>query len=93
MPSRASIPRVLVLSILLAACSSSPVPEVKSPADTVIGADMLARHHWALDRAEDAKGARVERLFARADAPLQLDFSGDRIVVANDCNRISVAYA
>jgi heat shock protein HslJ len=54
---------------------------------------MLARHHWALDRAEDAKGARVERLFARADAPLQLDFSGDRIMVAHACNRISGAYA
>lgn len=81
--------------------SAPSPPETKAPASVppparstnVADAQTLARHHWVLERAEDAGGARIEALFARPDAPLQLDFTPDRLAVVNACNRISGGYA
>src|SRR5690606_1950131 len=46
----------------------------------------LGGYHWQLDSATAADGARIDALFANAEAPLQLDFADGRVSVANACN-------
>lgn len=79
----------LLLPWVLAACAATPAPE--RSAATPDGA-ALPRYHWALQQAQDKSGVRIDSLFARADAPLQLDFSAGRLSVANGCNRIGSSY-
>lgn len=55
-------------------------------------AAVLPKHHWRLTDANDAKGQRIEALFARADKPLTLDFKGGRLNVRNTCNRMGGTY-
>lgn len=95
---------LLTLSVALAAaCSRAPeTPPVAEPASTpsaattpaatAVDATMLGAYHWKLDQAVDAKGQRIEALFARADKPVQLDFREKRIGVANTCNRMGGGY-
>lgn len=66
-------------------------PPATAPASTV-DANLLGGHHWLLQQAVDAKGQRIEALFARADKPVQLDFNQGRINVSNTCNRIGGGY-
>jgi heat shock protein HslJ len=77
---------LIFLPLLLAACAATPAHDrdVGSP---------LPRYHWALQQAQDKNGARIDNLFARADLPLQLDFSAGRISVTNGCNRIGGSYS
>lgn len=94
---------LLTLSVALAAaCSRAPeapptaepaaTPAATTPATTTVDAAMLGAYHWKLDQAVDAKGQRIEALFARADKPVQLDFRDNRIGVANTCNRMGGGY-
>ena len=53
----------------------------------------LGRFHWRLQDASDAQGKRIDALFVRADAPLQLDFNAGRISVGNTCNRMGGSVA
>jgi heat shock protein HslJ len=68
--------------------------EAPAPAATAaaIDATALASQHWQLEQAVDAKGERIDALFARADKPLQLDFLDGRLVVGNACNRMGGRY-
>ena len=56
-------------------------------------AALLPAHHWKLTEATDAQGQRIGPLFARADAPVQLDFAEGRLAVSNTCNRMSGGFA
>jgi heat shock protein HslJ len=81
---------LLFLPLVLAACTATPAPRPGTP-----GSDdtQLTGYHWVLQQAQDKAGGHIDSLFARADAPLQLDFSAGRLAVANSCNRIGGAYA
>ena len=92
---------LLALPLAIAACTTPPqeppATEAAPPTATMDGrnpdADALAAQHWRLQDAKDANGQRIDALFVRADAPLQLDFSDGRIAVANACNRMGGGFA
>jgi len=91
----------LIISLMLAACAVSPardspaaVPRESKPTNAAMAnARLLDRYHWVLADAIDAKGGRIESLFARSELPLQLDFADGRINVVNACNRIGGTYS
>jgi len=99
---------LLTLAVALAACARSPQdapsqdaapaaapaasPAPATPASPAIDNAVLGGHHWVLDNAVDAKGQRVDALFARADKPVTVDFAGGRIAVSNTCNRMMGSY-
>jgi heat shock protein HslJ len=80
----------LLLLPILAACSA-PAPKPAAVAAPVDSATLSA-YHWLLHDANDAKGARIDALFARPKLPLQLDFHGGRLGVSNTCNRLGGGY-
>ncbi len=95
----------LLLPIALAACTATvstqapvtpPAPEPPAsptaPAPSALAVE-LPRHHWRLQDATTSGGGRIDALFARADAPLQLDFDKGRLAISNTCNRMSGSYA
>lgn len=95
---------LLALPLALAACAKAPTPPeatapsaapapvaASAPAASIDPA-ALASQHWQLEQAVDAKGQRIEALFARADKPLQLDFRDGRVSVGNACNRMGGGY-
>jgi heat shock protein HslJ len=99
---------VLALAACTRSPQEPPAPAAAPPADApatpsavpaaasttaALDAATLGRYHWKLDRAVDAKGQRIEALFVRADAPVQLDFRDDRVGVSNACNRIGGRYS
>ncbi|WP_372017355.1 DUF4377 domain-containing protein [Pseudoxanthomonas sp. 10H] len=69
-----------------AADPAAPPPMESPVADA---AALLPAHHWKLTTATDAQGQRIEALFARPDAPVQLDFADGRVSVSNTCNRMA----
>lgn len=78
------------LGLSLAACARPPVPATPDTAVTAASPSAaLTGYHWRLDRAQDARGQRIDALLVRPQTPLQLDFADGRVVVANACNRIS----
>jgi len=79
-----------LLPFLLAACAATPADNRDNSATD---SSQLPRYHWALQQAQDKGGTRIGSLFARADAPLQLDFSAGRLSVTNGCNRIGSSYS
>ncbi|BDU20028.1 META and DUF4377 domain-containing protein [Dyella sp. GSA-30] len=81
---------LLFLPLALAACAATPAHD--RGAMTPDGSQ-LPRYHWALQQAQDKSGTHIDSLFARADAPLQLDFSAGRLSVANGCNRLGGSYS
>lgn len=81
---------LLLLPLLLAACAATPAHDRGTSAPD---GSQLPRYHWALQQAQDKSGTRIDSLFARADAPLQLDFSDSRLSVTNSCNRIGSSYS
>ncbi|MGF6599526.1 heat shock protein HslJ [Paraburkholderia sp. GAS448] len=97
----------LLLLLALAACSQTP--QTTSPAPSTIataaatpaatgtasttGSGLLGQYHWQLIEATDSKGTRIDALFARADKPVQLDFSADRLTVVNSCNNMGGGYS
>jgi heat shock protein HslJ len=99
--------RLLLLPLALAACSQTP--QTTSPAPPIIataaatpaatgtasttGSGLLGQYHWQLIEATDSKGTRIDSLFARADKPVQLDFSADRLTVVNSCNNMGGGYS
>src|SRR5690606_503996 len=66
------------------ASEPAPAPPGHAPVPDV--AATRGGHHWQLDSATAADGARIDALFANAEAPLQLDFADGRVSVANACN-------
>jgi len=52
----------------------------------------LPKNHWRLTDATDAKGQRIEALFARPGQPVTLDFKDGRLNVGNTCNRMGGTY-
>ncbi len=101
-----SLPLLVLLPLALAACgkpaepapdaspaAQTPAAEAAAPAATTADTEaLLGGHHWRLVEASDAAGARIEALFVRPDAPLQLDFAEGRLGVGNACNRHSGGY-
>lgn len=95
---------LLTLPLLLAGCprpaeNTAPpeapkASETTTPATSAAQADaaLLPKYHWRLSTATDAKGQRIEALFARADQPVQLDFKDGRLGVGNTCNRMGGGY-
>jgi heat shock protein HslJ len=98
---------LLALPLALAACAKAPTPPEAATAttppaatapaatpaaSTTIDSAALGSQHWQLEQAVDAKGQRIEALFARADKPLQLDFRDGRVSVSNACNRMGGGY-
>ncbi|RPE80049.1 META and DUF4377 domain-containing protein [Vulcaniibacterium tengchongense] len=87
---------LLVLPLVLGACArpvtgdapSAPPAAVESAAPR----PALEAYRWQLRDARDARGRRLEALFADPARPLRLDFGAGRIAVANACNRIGGAY-
>lgn len=86
---------LLLLPLAIAACTANtPAPSAQGPAATAptaatrLDSSALQANHWQLDTATDAQGKTIDALFARADKPLQLDFSEGRVSVSNSCNHI-----
>ena len=92
----------LLCAALLAGCpktntDATPAPaaaasDPATPAASAGLADQLARYHWYLEGATDAKGQRIDALFVRPEQPLQLDFKDGRIGIGNSCNRIGGSF-
>lgn len=92
----------LAFPLVIAACARPPqdagsappaaTPATASATATPAASDGLASRHWRLADARDAKGQRIEALFANRDKPLQLDFGNGRVSVGNTCNRMGGAY-
>lgn len=91
------------LPLALAACTakspdaSAPAApateaEAAAPAPAADPATLLAGHHWQLESATGADGARIDALFGNPDAALQLDFADGRVSISNACNRIGGSY-
>lgn len=55
-------------------------------------ATTLAKYHWQLASATDKSGRHIDALFARADKPLQLDFTARDLSIGNTCNRMHGGY-
>ena len=53
----------------------------------------LPKHHWRLTDATDAKGQRIEALFAREAQPVTLDCKDGRLNVGNTCNRMGGTFS
>lgn len=90
--------------LALAACTpgaedpeaGAPVPTADiaaAPAPTTPDAGALEAYYWRLDSAVDGRGQRIETLFVRSEAPVQLQFAQGRISVSNTCNRMAGSYA
>jgi heat shock protein HslJ len=102
---RLAMPRTLLtllLPLALAACAGT-APDGADSAATGKGtasektgaadiASALPRHHWSLRDATDTSGRRIDALFARADAPITLDFKDGRLGVRNACNHMGGEY-
>jgi hypothetical protein len=54
-----------------------------TPLPPEAAAEALPRYHWQLADARDARGKRVDTLFVRRDAPVQLDFVDGRLAIGN----------
>ena len=54
--------------------------------------NVLPKQHWALATATDAKGQRIDALFARADKPLTLNFTASTLSVDNACNMLHTSF-
>ena len=97
--------RLLVLPLLLAACSPTPQTDPKpaapaTPATAPAAASSsidnvdskLAQYHWRLTDAVAADGQPIDSLLLRPEQPVQLDFISGRVAVSNTCNRLSGDY-
>ena len=86
-------PYWLLLPLALAACATQAPLTLTAPLPPEAAAEALPRYHWQLADARDAHGRRVDTLFVRRDAPVQLDFADGRLAIGNLCNRMAAAYA
>lgn len=69
-------------------------PAAKSAVtDTARAIAMLQQYHWQLTAARDKSGHTIGALFARADKPLQLDFTAHAVAISNTCNRMQASYS
>lgn len=96
------IPRLVIsvaAAVVLAACTSAPTASSSTSAasstmSASTSASTLFAHHWDLQQATDAKGARVPQ-FAALSQPMRLSFvqapgtQGTRVVVSGLCNNMS----
>jgi hypothetical protein len=87
---------LLMLSLVLVACTRSPAPTGVSAAARPSQPERsnrmntaLGGYHWRLQDASDAKGLRIDVLLVRPELPIQFDFVDGRIRIANACNGIS----
>lgn len=69
--------------------ATSAPPSGATPADS---AAILTRYHWRLASAIGKDGQPIAALLARADKPLQLDFTAGALSVSNTCNRMHGRY-
>jgi len=89
---------LLLLPLALAACSKPPVdastaapatiPATTAAAPAPDATTTLGLYHWQLTDATTADRTRIDALFVRADAPVQIDFMDGRLAVSNTCNRM-----
>ncbi|MFC7520032.1 DUF4377 domain-containing protein [Xanthomonas populi] len=97
-----------LLAAGVTACGSSAPPEspgssadaaAESAAITAPAADnaplraALQAQHWQLQQASDARGTALRSLFVDGTAPLQLDFSDERIQISKTCNALGANYS
>ncbi|KQQ78302.1 hypothetical protein ASF73_05515 [Xanthomonas sp. Leaf131] len=97
-----------LLAAGVTACGSSSPPEspgssadaaTESAAITAPAADnaplraALQAQHWQLQQASDAHGTALRSLFVDGTAPLQLDFSAERLQVSQTCNALGASYS
>ena len=73
---------------LLACAQTAPNTAPSIAADPAL----LKAYHWQLTDARTAAGQRIGALFVRADKPVQLDFTNNRVSVGNTCNRMGGGY-
>lgn len=73
--------------------SAASAPMAARSAAIADAAKSLSRHHWQLASAVDKSGQRIGALFARADKPLQLDFTAHGVAISNTCNRMQASYS
>lgn len=94
---------LIALPVLLAGCpkpgtgdAASAPPQAAAasatPTAAAVDAALLPKYHWRLAEATDARGQRIEALFAQPDRPVQLDFRDGRLAVGNTCNRMGGRY-
>ena len=82
---------LLLLPLALAACSKPPVDAsfaAPAAAPAPDATTTLGLYHWQLTDATTADRTRIDALFVRADAPVQIDFMDGRLAVSNTCNRM-----
>jgi heat shock protein HslJ len=89
--------RVLLIPLVLAACTTMPDATVRAsaPASTPVASESfttLPHFHWQLHEAVDGSGKRLDGLFDASDKSLQLDFTDSRVSVTNACNGIGGSY-
>lgn len=85
-------PYWLLLPLGLTACATQAPLTLTTPLPPEAAAETLPRYHWQLADARDAHGKRVDMLFVRRDAPVQLDFVDGRLAIGNLCNRMAAGY-
>lgn len=85
-------PYWLLLPLGLTACATQAPLTMTAHLPPEAAAEALPRYHWQLADARDAAGKRVETLFVRRDAPVQLDFADGGLAIGNLCNRMVAAY-
>lgn len=85
-------PYWLLLPLGLAACATRAPLMLTTPLPPEAAAEALPRYHWQLADARDARDKRVDTLFVRRDAPVQLDFVDGRLAIGNLCNRMAASY-
>jgi heat shock protein HslJ len=88
--------RVLLIPLVLAACTVMPDSSVRASASATSLASAsftsLPHFHWQLHEAVDGNHKRLDGLFGSSGKPLQLDFTDRRISVRNACNGIDGDY-
>ena len=85
----------LVASMTLAACGTTSGGGASKPGPTGSAGDAasLTAYHWKLQQAYTPAGNEAQSWFlGSSQAPIELDFVDQRVVVKNLCNVISSAY-
>jgi heat shock protein HslJ len=81
-----------VVLLLVASLVASPTRAMATPMGASISITELPHYHWRLQEAVDGRGKHLHGLIDQKHAPLQLDFTADRVNVSNACNGMGGSY-